>query len=466
MVSNLFRLLHTNFGTVLLMAVPVLMPCTGGGEPAWAGNLLVLVVGLLLLQWALEAQPGPARLPLNLRIAAVLYALPVLWAVVQSLPVDALGPLVKLGHPIWAEASQRLQETTGTFISLAPGDTALAALRLIAFGGLFWLAYQRCRDPDTCYKVFQTLAWAGVAWSVYTILVQAAGLERSIGLWYRMGASRPAGPFTNSSAFVDYLGLCFIAGMGLTLKWIASRKRPGADEVEPSGREKLTKLLPWGRVAGLAVIGAVVVWTGSRGGLGALIVAVLVMASAYGLQLPFGRSDLAWRLKIIVLVPASIAIIVAILVGIRPAPAYYGYGNDERPILYERLAGAIEEFPWLGNGAGSFSEFYKMIRRPDTFLPYGQAHEVYLETALDLGLPAAASLFLSIVVVAITCLIGVWRRHRRQYFPAAGAAATVLMAIHGLIDFTPQVPTVVATFVILLGAACAQSQNSRSAKTA
>ena len=98
MVSNLFRLLHTNFGTVLLMAVPVLMPCTGGGEPAWAGNLLVLVVGLLLLQWALEAQPGPARLPLNLRIAAVLYALPVLWAVVQSLPVDALGPLVKLGH--------------------------------------------------------------------------------------------------------------------------------------------------------------------------------------------------------------------------------------------------------------------------------------------------------------------------------------------------------------------------------
>ena len=46
-------------------------------------------------------------------------------------------------------------------------------------------------------------------------------------------------------------------------------------------------------------------------------------------------------------------------------------------------------------------------------------------------------------------------------YPCVGLAATVLVGLHALADFTLQVPAVMASYMLIMGAACAQSWSSR-----
>src|SRR6185312_2204322 len=96
----------------------------------------------------------------------------------------------------------------------------------------------------------------------------------------------------------------------------------------------------------------------------------------------------------------------------------------------------------------------------DMTLPVAQAHNDYLETIVELGLPVASALFLSMASLLWICLRGVQRRRRDALFPCIGVGATMLVAIHSLFDFSLQMPGVTATYWLLMGAAVAQSFNS------
>jgi O-antigen ligase len=85
------------------------------------------------------------------------------------------------------------------------------------------------------------------------------------------------------------------------------------------------------------------------------------------------------------------------------------------------------------------------------------AHNDYLESALELGIPAAASLVLALATLCGFCLAGTLRRRRNAVFPCLGVGISVLVGVHSLVDFSLQVPAVSATYSLLLGAAVAQS---------
>ncbi len=92
---------------------------------------------------------------------------------------------------------------------------------------------------------------------------------------------------------------------------------------------------------------------------------------------------------------------------------------------------------------------------------FDKAHNTYLENALELGLPAALGLFSAIGVLLVICLLGVRRRRRDAVYPCIGVAATVLVAVQSVVDFSLQIPAVAVTYSLLMGAACAQSWSSR-----
>ena len=83
-----------------------------------------------------------------------------------------------------------------------------------------------------------------------------------------------------------------------------------------------------------------------------------------------------------------------------------------------------------------------------------------MESALELGIPAAIALILAVGTTAFYCLIGIRRRRRDVIYPAVGLAATVLVAVHSLVDFSLQIPAVAVTYSLLMGVACAQSWRS------
>ncbi|HYD29485.1 MAG TPA: O-antigen ligase family protein, partial [Azospirillaceae bacterium] len=141
--------------------------------------------------------------------------------------------------------------------------------------------------------------------------------------------------------------------------------------------------------------------------------------------------------------------------------------GDDRATLYRLTMVAIQDAPWTGHGFGAFLPAFRMYR--DTALPWPSiwdfAHNVFLEMAMDLGLPAAALLGLSLLAVVWACLRGIVQRRRDQIYPAAAVAAAVLIGAHDLVDFSAQMPAVAVTLALLLGVGFAQSRRTADSRS-
>ena len=92
------------------------------------------------------------------------------------------------------------------------------------------------------------------------------------------------------------------------------------------------------------------------------------------------------------------------------------------------------------------------------------AHNDYLEAVLELGLPAALLLAAAIALMIGCCLKGVRVRKRMEEFPALACAASVVVGLHALADFSLQIPAIAASYAALLGLGTTQSWSSQIVK--
>ena len=139
-----------------------------------------------------------------------------------------------------------------------------------------------------------------------------------------------------------------------------------------------------------------------------------------------------------------------------------GQDTAIRMAAYSLTLDAISDNPWFGFGLGTFDTAFRIYR--DSSLPvwFHHAHNDYLEMMMDLGIPAALILFAVIGVLISVCVKGVWKRKRDSVYPAVGVAASVLIAVHSLFDFSMHIPAIAALYVALLGLGVGQSWSSRS----
>jgi O-antigen ligase len=137
-------------------------------------------------------------------------------------------------------------------------------------------------------------------------------------------------------------------------------------------------------------------------------------------------------------------------------------GNEERLIVYEQVQQGIGENPVLGFGYGTFADSFRLYDRVESPVHYDRAHNTWLENLFELGVPAALALFAAIAGLALTCWRGVRRRHRDWAIPALGVAASVLVGVHALFDFSLQIPAVAILYAAIMGVACAQSWSSQA----
>jgi len=122
---------------------------------------------------------------------------------------------------------------------------------------------------------------------------------------------------------------------------------------------------------------------------------------------------------------------------------------------------AIAVRPWTGWGLGSFESLFSVFQA--TFIEHtcDKAHNVYLESAVELGVPAAALFVLAIGAIALRCLRGIRERHRDTQYSAAALGVTVYLGVHSLVDFGIQMPAIAITFAAVMGLGWAQSWSSR-----
>jgi hypothetical protein len=441
----------------ILLVVIALAPLPLGANRPWSWSLLSLIVGLLLILWALSAFRDPGRVRAAWHhhwLATCLFLLVMVWAGVQAAGWTPVG----WHHPLWREAGAALGAELRGAISLEPDAGRETIMRLLAYGGVFWLALHHCRGSRRARALFQAITFSGFVYALYGLIVAMSGNE-SI-LWFERWAYSHSltSTFVNRNSFATYAGLTLISSFAIL--FAGERQDIAANPFSRRGlMAMMDKFSHGGWVYGLiiAVSGAALVLSHSRAGIAAAALGLVVFFAA----LAAGRRLVGKTLGLYGGIVAILAVVIILVAGQAAEGVDRSVEREERGVLFGYSVEAISDFPLEGSGFGAWSEIFRLYRDETLVRGYQRAHNTYLEWASELGLPATVLMVATLLGLGVICFRGVRRRRHNQAYPAAGAAAGILVASHSIVDFSLQIPAVSVVFAAMLGAACAQSRPSR-----
>ncbi|NND58419.1 MAG: O-antigen ligase family protein [Xanthomonadales bacterium] len=442
---------------LLLMLVVVLSPLPLGSNREWSWTLCALLVSLITLLWVVTRswRGGEVQRVMHPAIP-LLFLAACAWVVVQA---SAWAPQ-SWGHPLWGQAAAVLGIELPGLVSLSAEDSWTALLRLLSYALVFFLAFQLGRERSRAHAMMLWLATAGVVYALFGLVVFWSG--ESPEWLFRGEVLLPdlRSTFINRNHFATWQGLTLLCAIVLLYMRIAkSRTRPYAMPTDRAGTVEQFILEAWLPLTIVLLMVTALLLTHSRGGF------VSALAGTIVLLMLLDSHSATKKLSLRVVVGAALAVCTL---------AFYmssevlldridrtDITNEERVIVFENIQHGIGENPVLGFGYGTFADSFRLYDRIESPVHYDRAHNTWLENLFELGIPAALALFLAIGGLALTCLKGVRQRHRDWAFPALGVAASVLVGVHALVDFSLQLPAVAILYACVMGVACAQSFSSQ-----
>jgi len=198
-------------------------------------------------------------------------------------------------------------------------------------------------------------------------------------------------------------------------------------------------------VAAIAVLGATLALTSSRGAVLALVCGLLALALVHP---RLTRPSRAW-----VAVGAVVLVCTVAWVG-SSHPSTFG---DRSPYWRAALDDAAAH-PLVGSGAGSFAEYWAAHRTVDTSVQ--DAHSLYLESLSELG-PVG---LLLVPVVLVPPLAAVATR-RWDASVAAAVGAYVAFLVHAGIDWDWEMPATTIAGLACAAALLLSLRHSRAARS-
>ncbi len=345
-------------------------------------------------------------------------------------------------------------------ISLSPQDSLVAMMRLLCYGLVFFLAFQFGRNRDRALASFRWIAFAGFAYAIYGLIIFWGEFGTLFWFFDESFKGDVRGTFVNRNSFATYTGLSLLCAMAVFSRAVNRTHVPIG---VPMGRELRVErfiLLVWKPLTAILLMTTALILTHSRGGFFSTLAGGLVLLFLFNRRQRGGstRSKMALAGAVTVAVLAFVLTSEVLLERIDRLTA----DAPGRLQVYEMTAGAIEDNPVFGFGYGTFSDSFRLYRDDKLTAHYDKTHNTYLENIFELGWPVAGLLVLCIAWLTLLCFRGAWTRGRDWIYPATGAAATVLVAIHSFFDFSLQMPGIAITYACILGVGCAQSYSSRS----
>ncbi|MEQ8387124.1 MAG: O-antigen ligase family protein [Alphaproteobacteria bacterium] len=443
------------------LAIVFLAPLPFGSNRPWSWSMLSLSVGGLLFLWAVAAwrAPGLVRVPatwhLPLTIPFVLF---LLWVAVQA----ASWTPASWHHEAWAEFEAMLGHDFAGAISLNPEDSWTEMMRIIAYGGAFWLAMQLGRERANAVLLTETIVAATGLYAFYGLVVYFSGND--FVLWYPKWAYPEVltSTFVGRNNYATYAGMGVVVGLAMVFREIRNTARH--DVLTRHSFFDLTeKLRLRAFLLGLAVLlnGFALLLTQSRGG----FLATLAGVMTFGFVI-MRRRQVGLRTWILSL--GGLLVAVAFFMQIAGAGLVSRLGQtetgeaDSRSEAYALSLEVIRDHPWIGTGLGTYQEVFHRYRDRDmsSLTPDSDhAHNTYLELWLETGLIGFVLLMSPIVLVTLAVARAAITRRRSYTFPAAALGVAVLVGVHALADFSVEMPAVALTFVALLGLGYSQSRH-------
>lgn len=449
--------LRVAFGGLLTLLV--LAPLPFGSNRPWAWSLIAIGVAVALLIWAIGIYrtPGAIRIPWRRHLpATIAFGLAIVWFFLQA---SGITPSI-WDNPLWSEARNSLGiETLSGAISINPNASFDGAMRLLTYGGVFWLTLHFCRSRRRTKQLLWAIVISGALYATYGLIVQFSGSNTI--LWFDKWAYENVvtSTFVNRNNFATYAALVIVAAFGLL-----TRKADEAAVLGIANRAGIAHILDslgpqvFGLFLALFVTGTALLLTASRGG---------ILSAAIGIFVFLGGLVLYKRRRIRrTIVFAGIVVLgglVLLSFSGREVLTRLNQSSDDlsgRGQVWETTRNAIDERPWLGTGLGTFADV--AIRKRDENLPpqaspFLRAHNGYLEMILEGGLIGFGLIMAALVWLAGWCFYGIVVRHEDGVYPCMGLAATAVVASHAYVDFSLQIPAVAMVYVAMLAVGCAQA---------
>ncbi|MGD8681891.1 MAG: O-antigen ligase family protein [Lysobacterales bacterium] len=442
---------------VLLALLVLLSPIPLGSNRGWSWSLMALLSAGLSLVWLLARLLARRRLFAGLHfLIPLLFTAALVWAWLQAQPwmPDAWK------HPIWQLAASALATSLPGTISVAPEDNYTAIMRLLSYGLVFYLAFQLARDRHLAHRAFRWIAVAATLYAVYGLL-SYFGVLRELQ-WYQDDAygRDVRATFVNRNHFANWLGIAIVCAVAAFYDRMM-RLPQHHKMILQSRQRRVERFLKraWLPLSGLILMVSALVSTHSRGG----FIATFCGGAALLLLIDRKQRTVSLRARAIAL---SALAVCAVAFFISNEILMQRFDDTEvdsqgRVFIYRDTVKGIADNPLLGYGYGAYEDAFHLYKSEDKVKNVDRAHNTYLEDIFELGLPAALCLFGAALGLLLTCLRGIARRERDWVYPAAGAGATVMVAVHATMDFGLQIPATAYLYALVMGVACAQSFSSR-----
>lgn len=457
--DRVLRLALAASGWTFLAAL-ISAPIVHGGNVPLAWGLNAALFGGLLAVLAVSGSArrhrrgmGASGLGWLLPAGAVV----LVWSLVQA---ASWTPSV-LAHEAWSAVRAISGADVAGTISAEPRLTQLATLRLGGVFAAFLCAFMLASDRVWARRILLAVAVAGLSQAVYAMFAttmpgDGTGTARAI----------VTGTFVNRNHFAIYLGIGIVAAWALLLR---QGRRVFRDHGLGGSRELAARAVDIASLGGvaflfLAPMATALVLTTSRAGIALATLAVTGMTAI--VMRWAGRSAMPTVVALLLLLLAGGAGLLhahAALLEHRIDAGSVAADIEPRLDAARITMTAIADRPLLGHGHGTFPRIFASFR--DGSLPlagrWDEAHNVILETLLELGVPAGGLLVVLVVMVGVRCLKGVITRRRDQELPAAAVAVLTIVGLHALIDFSLQLQGIAITVAAVCGMGLAQSRPTR-----
>jgi tetratricopeptide (TPR) repeat protein len=415
----------------ILLALVVVGSLLAVGTVHVAVLLVVASVALLSLSLVCFAEqdwrrrvPAPAWVLVGLSAYSLLQSIPIPFAWLQR-----LSPAVA---QIWIDARHLLGAATHAPASLSadPAASLVEALKWLSYAAVFATAGQLTRRTGA-KRGLGIVVLAALLGGIITIIHGLFGIEKWLGLYAPRYARPPwaLSPLLNPNNFSGYMNLATYCAVGL-----AMTGRP------PAPRWAL------GLVA--AVLFALSFLTGSRAGVIALLIGVVLVALALREQARRARRAGAPD------VPSWLPVVGAAAVG----GLLFLLGTND--IIWEQLldetttkfrlaqwtAPLIGDFRWFGVGRGAYETVAASYRTLPGLVTFQHAENFIADWLAEWGIPVCA--------IALASLGWLLRPRRlsflRHPLPTAALIGVFVLLLQNLLDLGLEIASVgIATAAVL-----------------
>ncbi len=442
-----------------LLTLLVLSPLPFGSNRPWSWSLLSLLIALVTISWCISYFLKEKRMQLHfarIKVPFILFISTLLWAYIQT---STLIP-ESWGHPLWQMTAQALETEIPARISLAPEQTITASMRLLAYGLVFILAMYYCQKFENAQKLFNWLAVAGFVYAAYGLVIYLGDFNKI--LWFEKTSYQKdvTSTIINRNSYATYAGLSLLCLIPNILHQFKQSATYGLNS--NYGKQLFIEALitrAWLPVFMFFTVGTALFLTHSRGGFLSTTLAIITLFSILSISKKLKSRSLSYAVFAVILMAITLFSISSDKLMERMGQI--SVEKAERPKVYSATLQGIANNPYLGYGYGSYENSFRLYRTKEIRGNYDKAHNTYLENLFELGIPAASALFLSIFLITLQCLTGIWNRQRNWIYPAIGFSSTVLVAAHAFVDFSLQIPAIAVIYAAILGAGFAQSFNSK-----